>query len=267
MRQLFLFLMILIFSDCLLQAEIKIPNFFSDGMVLQRQKPVPVWGWGTPGENVTVSFKGHSLSAVVSASGEWKVIFPSMKADKIPANIEIISKSGKKVISNVVIGEVWICSGQSNMEFTIRGLKNASEIAKTANYPLLRTYNIYQVLSGYPEKNVNGKWVECSSATVASFSAVGFYFGRELMEKLDVPVGIINSSVGCTSIEAWTSGEGFRMIPELKAHVEKIENANREYEKEWREYLPKVQAWLANGGKTQNNPFPVKVYTKNKSIL
>lgn len=239
-----------------LLAEVIMPNLFSDNMVLQQKRPIPIWGWAKPGEKITISFKNNKISTITTKDGTWKIIFPPMKADRTPASMEIVAESGRKKIVNILIGEVWLCSGQSNMEFNLRALKNASKTIENAKYPLLRTCNIAYSLAEYPAKTVTGDWVQCSPGTAPAFSAVGFYFARELMHKLEVPIGIINSSVGCTSIEAWTSENGFRMVPSLKAHVEKIENANTKYEASLKKYLPKLKAWLKTVEKGEKVPLP-----------
>ncbi len=184
-------------------AAVKPAALFSDGAVLQQGMPVPVWGWAEDGEKVTVEFQDQTLSAV-TANGKWTVTLKSLKAGG-PFEMKI-SGADTVTIKNVLVGEVWLCSGQSNMEFRMNQTTNAKEDIAAANYPKIRLFTVPRNPQDAPVADVKGDWKECSPETVASFSAVGYFFGRALqLARQGVPVGLINSSYGGTPSESWTS--------------------------------------------------------------
>ena len=190
-------------------ADLKLAALFSDHMVLQRDKPVPVWGRADAGESVTVEFAGQKKSAIADATGKWQV-----KLDPMTASAEsraLIVQSGnpdrKLQIADVLVGEVWLGSGQSNMAMRISGAQNYKNEQATANLPLIRTFNEGSNASAKAQTDASGKWTVCSPETVGTFSATLFFFGRELQRELKVPVGLINSSVGGTPIESWIAAE------------------------------------------------------------
>lgn len=184
-------------------ADVRLPSLFSDHMVLQRDVAVPVWGWATPGEDVTISIDGQTKSAKADAAGKWFVKLDKLTA-KEPTTMSV-KGSNALTISDVLIGEVWLGSGQSNMQMQVSGVANAAaEIAK-ADFPQIRHFAVERKTSPKPLDSCGGKWVVCSPQTVAQFSAAAYFFGRDLHQSLKVPVGLINSSWGGTPIEAWTS--------------------------------------------------------------
>jgi sialate O-acetylesterase len=198
------------------QAAVKLPAIIGDNMVLQRDKPLPIWGWDEPGKEVKVTLGDASATAKADDKGLWMVTLPAMKAGgPFTLNVE---GSSSVAVKDVLVGEVWLCSGQSNMEWTVDGANNPQEEKQAANYPKIRHIKINHRPSDKPEQDVlSGGWQVCSPQTAGNFTAVGYYFGRELQKELDgVPIGLIGSNWGGTRIEPWTPPEGFKQVEALK---------------------------------------------------
>ena len=203
-----------------LRADVKPNNLFSEGAVLQRGMPIPVWGIAEPGEKVTVSLVGQSVSTTADSEGHWKIQLPAREAGG-PFEMRI-SGNNTLNISDVLVGEVWVCSGQSNMEWPLSKASNAASEIPAADYPNLRGFLVPRGASDEPEQNTAGKWVACSPAKAGGFSAVGYFFGRDLSKELGVPVGLIMSSVGGTPAEAWTRRDPLeKHMPQVFAVQEK----------------------------------------------
>ena len=205
-------------------AAVKLSAMFGDNMVLQQSRPVPIWGWADKGEEVTVTAGGQQHATKAGDDGRWKVTLTELKAGD-PLEMTVKGSSGNSItVKNVLIGEVWVCAGQSNMEKPIGAqpgqqpcLNYQQEIA-SANYPKIRLYTVPQSKAAEPQSNCTGQWVECTPASVdgTRFSAAGYFFGRELHKSLAVPVGLIHASLGGTSAELWTSRNTLEANPALK---------------------------------------------------
>ena len=182
------------------QADVTINSLFADHMVLQQGMNVPVWGKATPGEKITVQFKGQTKDAVADASGKWMMRLDPLKASAAPAELMVTGSIGnqQRKIGNVLVGEVWLCSGQSNMEFPVEKATNAATEIAAANFPQIRMFTAKKVVAFEPRDNVEGSWQMCSPDTVKTFSAVAYFFGRELHQKINVPIGLVHSSQGWT---------------------------------------------------------------------
>lgn len=202
--------------------ELRLAVVFSDHMVLQRDKAVPVWGWADPGEMILVEFGGQMQSAAADADGKWQVKLDPMEASAEPRELRVQSdKPDRKVsVSDVLVGEVWLGSGQSNMAMTVNRAKDFETEQAAAKYPLIRMFKEESTASATVQADSKGKWTVCSPETIAGYSATLYFFGRELHRELNVPVGLINSSVGGTPIESWIAEESQAKIPELKDLVE-----------------------------------------------
>ena len=194
-----------------LLGETELPAMFGDHMVLQRDKPVPVWGWSEEDQEVKVTFGGKSASARAGKDGRWEVRLPAMKANDQGRELTI-EGSEKIIIKDVLVGEVWVCSGQSNMEWSVNGALNPNEEKQAADHPKIRHIKVPKIPSDSHERNFKANWQVCSPATAGGFTAVGYYFGRTLMGQLDVPIGLINSSWGGTRIEPWMPIDGYRIV-------------------------------------------------------
>jgi len=213
-------------SGGLARADVTLPSIIGDGMVLQREMPAPIWGWADPGEKVTVSFAGQSKSVNADNEGKWMVKLDAMKANSSEQGLTV---KGKNTITlgQVLVGEVWICSGQSNMEWSVGNSLNAKEEIANADHPMIHLFNVPgHITSDKPQEKGPGKWAACSPDSVKGFSAVGYFFGRRLHQELNVPIGLVGSNWGGTRIEPWVSLDGFRSVPEL-------ENLATEVEKLW----------------------------------
>jgi len=190
------------------KANVNLPAIFGDHMVLQQNAEVPIWGWAKPGEKVTIvcSWDGKEIEAQPDNGARWSAV---LKTPPAGGPFSIVVKGYNTIeFNDVMTGEVWFCSGQSNMEWTARaGIDNAEEEIKNANYPQIRMFTVDHRTADSPQLDVRGEWKVCSPETMIDFSAVAYFFGRELNQTLDVPVGLINSSWGGTPAEVWTSAE------------------------------------------------------------
>jgi sialate O-acetylesterase len=205
-----------VLCPALARADVKLPAIFSDHMVLQRDEAAPVWGWADPGEKVTVSVAGQSQTAQPGADGKWTVKFTRLAAASQPATLTVKGKN-TITIQDVLIGEVWLGSGQSNMAMTVNRAKDFEQEKAAANFPAIRLFREESGASAEPERMGKGTWQVCTPETVGSFSAVLYFFGREIHQTLKVPVGLINSSVGGTPIESWIAPDVQRASKELQA--------------------------------------------------
>lgn len=188
-----------------LQADVIPASLFTDGVVLQRDKPLPVWGSAKPGEKVAVSFRGQTVHATAGQDGRWIVFLDAAPASADPAELRL-KATNEVLVRNVVVGEVWLCSGQSNMEWPVSRAANAEREIASANFPLLRHVKIERTVAGSPAGTVNaGGWQPATPQTVGAFTAVGYFFARDILQKLQVPIGLINCSWGGTPIESWMS--------------------------------------------------------------
>ena len=187
-----------------LQAEVRLPAVFSDHMVLQRSNVAPVWGWAEPGEKVTVQFAGQTKNAIAGDKGKWLVRINAIGDTKFVGELKVSGKN-TVIVKDVLVGEVWVASGQSNMAMTVGRCLNAAQEAAAAKYPQIRMFISKRNAQLKPQDDLEGTWVACSPETVKSFSGTAYFFGRTLHNKLKVPVGILHSSWGGTAIEAWTS--------------------------------------------------------------
>lgn len=266
------FASLLIFSRPLV-ADVRLPAVFTDNAVLQRDIPVPVWGWADQGEQVTVKVGNQCKAATPDASGKWTV-----KLDPLPVGGPLtLTISGKNTITlkNVLVGEVWICSGQSNMQMSVSGVVRAKEEIAAANYPKIRLISVPQRGTAAPQDDFKGSWVECSPKTVGGFSAAGYFFGRELFKNLDVPVGLIHCSFGGSSCETWIKRSVLAAEPCFKPMLERYDQqlasyneaaAKANYEKQvaaWKKAVAKAKA----AGKEAPKPprGPSDPHTNNQS--
>lgn len=188
------------------QAEVTLPSVIGSHMVLQRDAPVPIWGWAEPGEEVRVKFADSQVSTKADEQGKWKVTLPAMKANATGRTMSIEGKNSIE-LEDVLVGEVWVGSGQSNMEWQLRVTHGAKEAIEAANHPRIRLFHVPKVQNNAPAKDVKAEWKVCTPETVPGFSAVLYYFGLKLHRELDVPFGLINSSWGGSPIEPWTVTE------------------------------------------------------------
>lgn len=227
MKKLFVFTLISFVFISNASAQLKLPAFLSDSMVLQQNTGAPVWGWAKAGEKVEVSgsWSGKTVQATADNSGKWMVKLPTPKAGG-PYDVTIKANE-TKTLHSVLIGEVWICSGQSNMEMPVQGWSGApinnsdAEIAE-ADYPAIRFFTVEKKIAFAPQQNVKGEWSSCSPASAATFSATAYFFGRELYKHLHIPIGLIHTSWGGTVAEAWTSEASLRTMNDFNKGIDVV---------------------------------------------
>ena len=225
------------------RADISLFPLFTDHAVLQRSDHVPVWGRGTPGENVTVTLGDNAAKATATAGadGKWTAVLDLQHAGEGPFELVAAGANNQVRSVDVLVGEVWLCSGQSNMEFVLKNSAGgAHEIATSANL-FLRHFTVTKDAEAAPIDTVQGRWELSGPATAGGFTAVGYYFAKQVQAAIHQPIGLIHSSWGGTPVEAWTSAEGFAACPDpaLKAGVEKARNERVAYQQGLADY----QAW------------------------
>ena len=213
---------ILLFTAVFTAHAVRLPAVINSNMVLQRDMQVPIWGWGDAGEKVSISFAGQKKETTAGKNGEWMVKLGKLKANASPSTLTV---KGNNVIKleNVLVGEVWICSGQSNMEWRVSQCANPKEEIAKSNYPKIRLFDVPgHTVHPLPQREGKGEWKVCSPSTVSNFSATGYYFGRRLHLTLGVPVGLVGSNWGGTRIEPWTTLDGFKTVPELSEQAKSV---------------------------------------------
>ena len=205
-------------------AELKLPAIFGSHMVLQQEESIPVWGWANPGEMVTVTFAGNSVEAEADDQGGWRIDLPTVTANTESQQMIVNGSSGEEVVfEDVLVGEVWICSGQSNMQWPLNRAANASEEIANANFPEIRFFSVKRDFAYEPQSDLTGKWEVCTPGTAMNFSAVGYFFGRHIYNELQQPVGLISTSWGGTVAEAWTSAEALEAnLPEFSGKIARL---------------------------------------------
>ena len=220
-------------------AEVTVPSIIGDNMVLQRDAKTPVWGWATPGAKVAVSVAGVCDKAKADKEGRWEATLKNLPKGG-PHTLSVIGDGTTITLKNILVGDVWVCSGQSNMAWTVSNANDKEAEIRNANHAGIRLFTVARKSTPEPQTDCEGAWVVCSPETVPSFSAVGYFFGREIHRSAEAPVGLISTNVGGTPSEAWTSdctistNDAFTAIREkyaialkkypaaLKAHKEKI---------------------------------------------
>jgi len=234
------------------RAEVKLPALIGDNMVLQQGKSIAFRGTASPDEKVTVTLGGQSVSATAGKDGRWKVELKPLPAGG-PHEVKIAG-TNTITLRNVLVGEVWVCSGQSNMQW---GLANSADGAKEiaeANYPQVRVFSVKFARADKPQEDCTGSWVVCSPQTARGFTAVGYFFGRQIHKDLKVPVGLIYSAVGATVIESWMDRGVIESDGEFKAAITRYEKTMADY-KAYQEAMAKWAA-EANQSRAAGQPVP-----------
>ena len=259
-------------GSALTAADLSISYVFTDHMVLQREKPVAVWGWANAGETVTVEFADQKNTTVAGPDGKWLLYLSPMPASFESRVIKIsgsnpaadTSKPRSIEIKDVLVGEVWLGSGQSNMELGVDYCLNAKEEVANANYPNIRFFFEHSKHQNDPQANGKGNWIACSPKTVGYFSGTLYFMGRQLHKELNVPIGLINSSQGGTKIESWMSLEAQHSDDFLKQHYEALVQYGKEVtsEESRKKFLEELKAWYVadEKAKAEGKPSPNKPY-------
>lgn len=235
-------------------AEVRLPKIFTDNMMFQRDMPVRVWGWADAGEEVSVTLSGKSATTKADAAGKWKTELPALKEGE---NLELTIKGKNSLaLKNVIIGDIWVCGGQSNMEWALGQSMGAPEDIKAADFAKIRCIRFNKVQTGEPQADAPtaGPWQVCSPATAGRFTAVGYYFAREIHQKTGVPIGIIDSNWGGTRIEPWVAAEGLDLVASLGAGRQE---AMKAYQAQLPAALAAMEAWIAQTRKNLDSGTPV----------
>lgn len=224
-------------------ADIRLPAIIGDNMVLQQGKEVAIWGWADPGEQVRLRLSWHDTERRTDADGNGRWSF-TIEAPPAGGPYEI-TLSGKNTVRlrNVASGEVWVCSGQSNMEWPLHSAANGPQEVASADYPNIRLFTVQKRIADTPQEDCTGQWSPCSPETVPGFSAVGYFFGRHLHRELNVPIGLVNTSWGGTVAEAWTSAGALETMPEFKAQMEQIARAKADPDSSMKKYRDELAQW------------------------
>jgi sialate O-acetylesterase len=258
-------------KDCDLAKELPagdlwLPSIFSDHMVLQRGMPVPVWGTATPGVKVTVKLAGQSAVANAGGDGRWRVDLAAL-TDPGPFTLEIATPAASRLFTDVLVGEVWLCSGQSNMDFTLASTAKRSfsgvtdwknEVA-AAKHPQIRMFTADWTMREHPQREVAGEWAVCDPENAGDFSAVAYYFGREIRQALGVPVGLVTCAFGASTIEAWIREDTLIKHPQFEGLLKsfaKKRTAFRDDPKAFEAYGAALTKW--KGGRAPRHPDPVQ---------
>ena len=210
-------------------SELKAASLFQDNLVLQQGQPVPMWGQAAAGQMVRVSIGERHAETKADSNGCWKVALKSLRASAVPQSLTIASGTNTLTLANVLVGEVWICSGQSNMEFPVGGVQNVAAETAQATNTAIRMFTVGKGPTPFPQRACAGSWQVCSPQTVGGFSAVGYFFARSLYQEMNVPVGMINASWGGTAAEPWTTIEALRELPFMKERLVSYEKAVADY--------------------------------------
>ncbi|MHC4911622.1 MAG: sialate O-acetylesterase [Planctomycetota bacterium] len=234
-------------------ADVKLPHVIGSHMVVQRKMPIPIWGCADPGEHVTVKFADHQANTTADDKGNWMLKLPAIKA---PGPYKMTVSAGNTIVlKNILVGEVWLCAGQSNMEMGIGVVANGKEEIAAADYPQIRLFDVPKRPSGQTEADVDAEWYICSPNNISSggwggFSAVAYFFGREIHNQLNVPVGLVDASWGGSYIEPWTPPAGFAMVPKLTHILTEIEQTNSDYREVFTRTLDEFEAWIPKARKS-----------------
>ena len=222
-------------------AKVKVPSLIGDNMVLQAGKKVRIWGWADPQESITVEFANARTTTIADAKGNWQTLIGPFKSG---ASL-VLTITGTNTLSfkNILIGEVWVCSGQSNMEWPLINTTGAAETVAQSNFPDIRLFTVPKKTSAVPLNDVEGHWVVASPDQVGQFSAVAYYFGRELHQKLKIPVGLIHTSWGGTPAEAWTNRD-LLATSELQPILDRFEAGMKDMPERQRLFEQQLSAWV-----------------------
>ncbi len=237
-------------------ADVRLPNVFGNNMVLQQEQDIVVWGWADAGEQVNVSLGENSVTTQPGNEGKWTAKLPALKAGG-PHQLTVAGKN-TITLENILVGEVWVCSGQSNMEFTVTESHNPQQEIAAAKYPKIRLFHVPKRPAGTPQDDVNARWQPCSPQTIGNFSAVAYFFGRHLHQELGVPIGLIETPFGGSWIEPWIPPVGFQSVPKLKNILQQIAAQNSAHHKSQRDALKRFAQWLpiAQNAAAEGTPIP-----------
>lgn len=225
-------------------AELRVASIISDGMVLQRNKPVKIWGWARPDARIRVRIGDTDMETVTAPSGRWQATLFEMPAGG-PHTLRISGDGGNITVKDVLFGEVWVCSGQSNMQWSVAQSKDPEFEIENANYPAIRMFSVKRESAADPAVDCTGTWEAATPENVGEFSAVGYYFARQLHQTLGVPVGMLHSSWGGTPVESWISEDTLEPMPDGPFLMQRHLNTLAAYEERLAAFEEDIKAWNA----------------------
>ncbi|MFT3746529.1 MAG: sialate O-acetylesterase [Pyrinomonadaceae bacterium] len=243
-------LFLLALAAVAVNAEIRLPDVVGSSMVLQQKMMVPIWGTADPGEAVTVTFGGKYKTVVAGPDGKWRVDIGKFNANFTPQTMTIAGKNAI-VLKDILVGEVWLVAGQSNMQRLLRETDNGEAVQAAANHPNIRLFNASREVAFKKKQGKLGEWAACTPETVKEFSAAGYYFGVDLQKELNVPVGLLNSSYGGSQAEAWTPVAYLNASPDLKPTVDRTQVWATEREKVRVDYAAAIAKWREDQDKAK----------------
>ena len=255
-----------------LAAEVTLAPLFQTGGVLQRDKPLPVWGRATPGKTVTIAFAGETQTTTADATGRWKITLPPMQASAEGRTLTATETGLPALeVKDLLVGEVWLASGQSNMQWSIKQVRQEDQaIAAKGPVPLLRLFQVPLVVSNFRQETVDAKWTPATPETAKDFSAIGYFFGKLLTEELKVPVGIIHSSWGGSRIEPWWAEEGLVGIAKLaELQAERLPKSPGfpEFDQAFRTHVSAVREWTDAAAKALDMGMPPPAMPPSPALL
>ena len=249
-------------------ADVRLPGFFGDHMVMQRDAELRIWGWSEADEQITVSLGDQTASTKGKQDGTWRVTLPAMKASSKPTTLRVKANNTIE-LTDILIGEVWLCSGQSNMEWTVAASTNQETEIAAADLPLIRHLKIARRPSNTPMEDVTAAWNICSPAVAGTFTAAGYFMAKHLHQELGVPIGLINSSWGGTRVEPWTPPVGFHEVPALNDIYQSVLGrtpGTEQYQQSLAAFIDSNEAWTQKAKeaiKTQQTLSPSPAYPEN----
>ncbi|WP_185693290.1 sialate O-acetylesterase [Puniceicoccus vermicola] len=227
------------------QAELKLPSILSDHMVIQAEKPIKLWGWATPDAEISATFLDSTRSTRTRSDGTWLIELPAAEANAQPETIRVEGDQQIVKIEDVLVGEVWLCGGQSNMQMKLQNVDGGESAIREANFPEIRFFEARRRPNINPQDDIAGKWQKVTPQTIREFSAVGYFFGLDLSEALGTPVGLISSNKGGTPAEAWMPSENLRANPILRPYTRDLDDLYEAYpdlEDSWDEIYDEMRA-------------------------
>ena len=258
---------VLLIASQNLIAEVKLPAFFADNMVLQRNMEVKIWGWSDKNEQISLTFNGQQHSTKASIEGSWSMMLKPMLVSSTPRDM-IIQGENKIVIKNILIGDVWLCGGQSNMEWVVNNTNNSEEEIKTANYPEIRLLVIPENISFQPVNDIKPtEWKSAIGENIKWFSAVGYFFGKHIHKSQGIPVGLIHCNRGGSSAEAWTRAESlvpFGYTHEALRIMETTDMSFYEYRSGWDK---EIKEWIDKNYPITDEGMEQEWYSINNNFL
>ena len=237
-------------------ADVRLAKIFTDNMMLQRDQPVRIWGWAKPGEKVSATLAGKTAVTKANDKGQWVATLPAIRTGE---NLEITVKGDNTLtLKNLIVGDIRVCSGQSNMEMMVGGCLGAADDINNADLPKIRRIKFGHVTSSQAEADAPTAtaWQVCSPQTVVGFTAAGFYFAREIQQKTGVPIGLIDTNWGGTPIEPWVAPAGLGLVPELKEADASMQTMQKNYHDQLPQALTTLEAWISQTRKDLENGRP-----------